>query len=134
MTFLYIPSPKTIFRGIRKLPPASYLLLDAEGGEPVIRRYWQLEFRPEAGRGEAEWIEGLRAQLADAVQSHLVSDVPIGAFLSGGVDSGSVVALMGPGEPGSRCAPSHRLRGRGLREVGYARKVAKLTPTTTSSW
>ena len=94
LTFLYIPSPKTIFRGIRKLPPASYLLLDADGGEPVIRRYWQLEFRPEAGRGEAEWIEGLRAQLADAVQSHLVSDVPIGAFLSGGVDSGSVVALM----------------------------------------
>ena len=125
LTFLYIPSPKTIFRGIRKLPPASYLLLDADGGEPVIRRYWQLEFRPEAGRGEAEWIEGLRAQLADAVQSHLVSDVPIGAFLSGGVDSGSVVALMARAAQGPVRTFSIGFEDEAFDEVGYARQVAQ---------
>ena len=125
LTFLYIPSPKTIFRGIRKLPPASYLLLDADGGEPEIRRYWQLEFRPEAGRGEAEWIEGLRAQLADAVQSHLVSDVPIGAFLSGGVDSGSVVALMARAAQGPVRTFSIGFEDEAFDEVGYARQVAQ---------
>jgi asparagine synthase (glutamine-hydrolysing) len=125
LTFLYVPSPKTIFRGIRKLPPASYLLLDADGGDPVVRRYWQLEFRPEAGRREAEWIEGLRAQLADAVQSHLVSDVPIGAFLSGGVDSGSVVALMARAAQGPVRTFSIGFEDEAFDEVGYARQVAR---------
>jgi len=94
LTFLYVPSPKTIFRAIRKLPPASFLTLDVDSGALRVERYWQLVFRPDIRRSEAETLEGLRAHLADAVRSHLVSDVPIGAFLSGGADSGTVVALM----------------------------------------
>jgi asparagine synthase (glutamine-hydrolysing) len=125
LTFLYVPGPKTMFRGIRKLPPASYLLLDADGGEPVIQRYWRLEFRPEAGRREEEWTEGLRAHLADAVQSHLVSDVPIGAFLSGGVDSGSVVALMARAGQGPVRTFSIGFEDQAFDEVGYARQVAQ---------
>ena len=94
LTYHYVPAPRTIFKAIRKLPPASTLLLPLEGGEPVVSRYWSLRFAPDARVTEQEWIERLRAELADAVQSHMVSDVPIGAFLSGGVDSSTVVALM----------------------------------------
>ncbi|MBI1893824.1 MAG: asparagine synthase (glutamine-hydrolyzing) [Candidatus Rokubacteria bacterium] len=101
LTFSYIPSPRTIFRGIRKLAPASYLVLDLDRGEPEVRRYWDLQFLPDETRTEAEWVEGLRWRLQDSVRSHLVSDVPIGAFLSGGMDSSTVVALMSQevGEP-----------------------------------
>ncbi|MGH9891844.1 MAG: asparagine synthase (glutamine-hydrolyzing), partial [bacterium] len=94
LTLHYVPSPRSIFRAVRKLPPASYLLLDLERGEPEIHRYWDLHFAPDPRPSEAEWLEGLRDHLQDAVRSHLVSDVPIGAFLSGGMDSSTVVALM----------------------------------------
>lgn len=94
LTLGYIGAPRTIFRAIRKLPPASYLLLEVDSGRQTVHRYWDLEFRPDERRSETEWMEGLRAHLADAVQSHLVADVPVGAFLSGGMDSSTVVALM----------------------------------------
>jgi asparagine synthase (glutamine-hydrolysing) len=90
----YISAPRTIFLAIRKLPPASTLLLPLDGGRPEIARYWDLRFAPDPRISEQEWIERLRAELADAVRSHMVSDVPIGAFLSGGLDSSTVVALM----------------------------------------
>ncbi len=94
LTYHYVPAPRTIFRAVRKLPPASTLLLPLDGGEPVISEYWRLRFAPDRHVTESEWIERLRTHLADAVRSHMVSDVPIGAFLSGGVDSSTVVALM----------------------------------------
>src|SRR6266436_5487157 len=94
LTFHYVPAPRTIFRSIRKLPPASTLVLSLDGGEPVVSRYWSLRFEPNSRVTEREWVERLRAELADAVQCHMISDVPIGAFLSGGVDSSTVVALM----------------------------------------
>jgi len=94
LTYHYVPAPRTIFRAVRKLPPASTLLLPLDGGEPVVSEYWRLRFAPDPHVTESEWIERLRTHLADAVRSHMVSDVPIGAFLSGGVDSSTVVALM----------------------------------------
>src|SRR6266446_7456719 len=94
LTYHYVPAPRTIFRSIRKLPPASTLILPLAGGTPVVSRYWQLQFAPDQRTGESEWLERLQGHLFDAVKSHMVSDVPIGAFLSGGVDSSSVVALM----------------------------------------
>jgi asparagine synthase (glutamine-hydrolysing) len=97
LTYHYVPSPRTIFRAIRKLPPASYLVLDLDRGEPELQRYWDLRFAPDERRSEADWGAELRVQLQDAVRSHLVSDVPIGAFLSGGLDSSTVVALMAQG-------------------------------------
>src|SRR6266478_6356550 len=94
LTFHYVPAPRTIFRSIRKLPPASTLVLALDGGEPVVSQYWSLRFEPNSRVTEREWVERLRGELADAVQCHMISDVPIGAFLSGGVDSSTVVALM----------------------------------------
>jgi asparagine synthase (glutamine-hydrolysing) len=90
----YIPAPKTVFRQIRKLQPAHRMTVSFDGKVTGPEEYWQLEFRPNHSRTEAEWIEALDAVLRDSVRAHLVSDVPFGAFLSGGVDSSAVVAYM----------------------------------------
>jgi len=92
LTFLYIPAPDTIYEGIAELPPAHYLVW--ENGRTRAQRYWRLEYRVERGHPESHYVEGLLAKLDDAVKSHLISDVPLGAFLSGGIDSSTVVALM----------------------------------------
>ena len=88
----YIPAPLSIYCGIRKLEPGHWLAVDAEGKVEGPRRYWKLDWQPDTHRSDAEWIEALDAGLRDAVGSHLVADVPFGAFLSGGVDSSTVVA------------------------------------------
>lgn len=89
----YVPDPACIFKGVRKLPPGHVLTWDAERGVE-IRQYWS-PIRPEVPvADEREAIEELRRLIADAVGSHLESDVPLGAFLSGGIDSSTVVAQM----------------------------------------
>lgn len=92
----YIPAPATIFRNVHKLPPASILTLRA-GGEPTITRYWSVidaANAPQQSCSEAEAVDALDALLRDAVSRRLISDVPLGAFLSGGTDSSLVAALM----------------------------------------
>jgi len=90
----YIPAPKTVFEQIHKLQAAHRMTVSFDGKVTGPEEYWQLEFRPNHNRNEAEWIEALDAVLRDSVRAHLVSDVPFGAFLSGGVDSSAVVAYM----------------------------------------
>jgi asparagine synthase (glutamine-hydrolysing) len=124
LTYHYVPTPGTIFRSARKLPPASTLTLSLDGGSPQISRYWSLRFAPTRGIAEAEWSEGLRAHLTDAVRSHMVSDVPIGAFLSGGVDSGTVVALMAEASARPVRTFSIGFAEADFNELGYAREVA----------
>ena len=92
LTFQYVPSPRTIWRAVRKLPPAHFLVCDAEGVR--VTRYWSLPVDPIPGLEAADCRERLRALLAEAVRVRLMSDVPLGAFLSGGIDSSAVVALM----------------------------------------
>ena len=89
----YVPAPRTIFREIRKLPPG-HLLVKERGRPAVVQRYWRLQSSPIEGRDEQEWIDEFRARFDDAVASHLVADVPLGVFLSGGVDSSGIVAAM----------------------------------------
>jgi asparagine synthase (glutamine-hydrolysing) len=125
LTLHYIPSPRTIFRSIRKLPPASYLVLDLGGAEPKIHRYWDLRFAPDSRPTEADWLDGLRWHLSDAVRSHLVSDVPIGAFLSGGVDSSTVVALMAKATGGRVRTFSIGFDDGDFDELAHAREVAR---------
>ena len=88
----YVPAPHSIFRGIRKLPPAT--LLAVEDDQVRQWRWWQLPAHTETGVSDAEWAARLRAGIDRSVQMQMVSDVPIGAFLSGGVDSSAVVAAM----------------------------------------
>ena len=88
----YVAAPGCIFKGIRKLPPAT--LLAVEDGQVREWRYWRLPERVITDVSESEWIERVRRQLDESVCMQMVSDVPIGAFLSGGVDSSAVVGLM----------------------------------------
>jgi asparagine synthase (glutamine-hydrolysing) len=93
LTFLWTPDPHTLFRGIRKLPPAH--LLTWRDGETRVREWWDVSFDEiEEGRDEAWWQERVLETLDRVVRMEMVADVPLGSFLSGGVDSSSIVALM----------------------------------------
>ncbi|MEK6406353.1 MAG: asparagine synthase (glutamine-hydrolyzing), partial [Acidobacteriota bacterium] len=92
MTFLWTPDPKTAFRGVSKLPPGHYLVY--RGGKAEVSEYWDLKFEKDDSISEAEWIERVREQVARSVRAQMLADVPLGAFLSGGIDSSAIVALM----------------------------------------
>ncbi len=92
LTYEFIIAPHTIFKGIRKLPPAH--LMSIEGGALTIERYWDVPWDVDESKNEEEWVEELRDKLDRAVRAQMMSDVPLGAFLSGGIDSSSVVAYM----------------------------------------
>jgi asparagine synthase (glutamine-hydrolysing) len=92
LSFLYTPGDASIFAGIAKLPPGH--LLRWQRGAVAVRQYWAVPVDERSPSSEGEAAEALREVLRDAVRSHLMSEVPLGAFLSGGVDSSLVVALM----------------------------------------
>ena len=91
-TLAYIPAPFSIFKGIKKLPPAHYLTY--QNGAISIKKYWNLHVEPRYAAKEEEYINRFMELLDEAVKLRLISDVPLGAFLSGGVDSSTIVALM----------------------------------------
>ncbi len=88
----YVPSPLCAFAAVRKLPPATLLVHDPDGVR--LERYWQLDFANKREGGDEELLEEVRQSLRAAVRRRMVADVPLGAFLSGGVDSAAVVAAM----------------------------------------
>ena len=92
LAFLYTPRDASIFEGVRKLPPGHFLRW--RDGRAEVKQYWQVAAEETFNGSEADAIEALGAVLEDAVRSHMVSDVPLGAFLSGGVDSSAVVGMM----------------------------------------
>jgi asparagine synthase (glutamine-hydrolysing) len=96
LAFGYIPAPQTAFRGIRKLPPAHTLTLDLTPAGVVTRleRYWTLAYEPKLRLAAEEAAAALREKLTEAVRLRMTSDVPLGAFLSGGIDSSIVTGLM----------------------------------------
>jgi asparagine synthase (glutamine-hydrolysing) len=92
LQYQYIPAPRTIFQGVHKLPPASVLVWD--GGDDVeIRRYWELQYEPKIQASAAERQEAVTELLRESVELRLRSDVPVGMFLSGGMDSSTVLAF-----------------------------------------
>jgi asparagine synthase (glutamine-hydrolysing) len=88
-----IAPPHSMFRGVRKLPPGHLLILD-EGRLPEIRPYWDLDFEPKLSGPEGSLIDELEERLIEAVSLHMVSDVPVGALLSGGLDSSLLVGIL----------------------------------------
>jgi len=119
LSFLYIPPPRTILRGIQKLPAASALIVEADRSNRLT--YWDL---PAPTAPPRDWPEAFAAQLRTAVARQMVSDVPVGAFLSGGIDSATVVAHM--------CRVSSAVRTFSIgfpqeeySELRYARQVAE---------
>jgi asparagine synthase (glutamine-hydrolysing) len=92
LSFLYVPEPRTIFKAIRALPPAHSLTL--EKGRASVRQYWKFQPSPNYHQSHRDTVDGIRAVFEDSVQAMLVSDVPLGLFLSGGIDSASILAMM----------------------------------------
>lgn len=127
----YVPAPQSILRGMRKLPPAT--LLVAEQGRSEERRYWRLPQDVDRATSEDEWVDRVRRRLEESVRMQMVSDVPIGAFLSGGVDSSAVVAFMAAAS--ERPVKTYAIGFGGgeaeayYNELPYARRVANLFGT-----
>jgi asparagine synthase (glutamine-hydrolysing) len=125
--YQYIPSPHTIYRGVKKLPPSEFIELDLSTKQFTKKTYWDIDTQasPDPSRTMNEWMEDLDALLQDAVKIRLISDVPFGAFLSGGIDSGLIVAMMS----GKLTEPvktfSIGLADDENDELPYARMVAK---------
>jgi len=94
LTLMYLPAPMTGIKGIHKLPAAHTMTIDCATGKQTVERYWSLSYQPDEGPSKEEWQEKIRAAFDESVRLRMVADVPVGAFLSGGVDSGAVVAAM----------------------------------------
>ncbi len=123
--FGYVPDPKTIYEGIHKLSPGHVLVCQRAASEPRQQRYWTLEPADDTGRFEDDVVsEELLERLQEAVRLRLVADVPLGAFLSGGVDSSTVVATMAglSEEPVNTC--SIGFTDQRYDESSYAEKIA----------
>jgi asparagine synthase (glutamine-hydrolysing) len=126
-SFGYIPAPKTIYRAVRKVLPGHYIVATASG----IREscYWDLSFQEVQEQSEADWCDRLLEELCEATRIRLMSDVPLGAFLSGGIDSSSIVALMSRlmNRPVTTC--SIGFKEKKYDEAQYALQVSRLWST-----
>ncbi|MFH0810074.1 MAG: asparagine synthase (glutamine-hydrolyzing) [Pseudomonadota bacterium] len=129
LSYLYVPAPATIFKGIKKLEPGHVLVCE-KGGRVRVNKFWELSFRPEEGLCEAAWVERLRHGLRETVRLHMLSDVPVGTLLSGGVDSTSILSL----QHGLGVSPLRSFTV-GYREEGLAdeRSYARLAADTYGS-
>ena len=122
--FAYVPDPFTAFQRIHKLPPGH--LLEYSGGEIKVRQYWDIPaYGNNAPKSEEECLQELESRLLEAVRIRLISDVPLGALLSGGVDSSIVVALMARASSGPVKTFSIGFRNQDFNEAEYARMVAE---------
>ncbi|HKN81862.1 MAG TPA: asparagine synthase (glutamine-hydrolyzing), partial [Pyrinomonadaceae bacterium] len=128
LSFDYVPAPLSIYEGINKLPAAHKLTL--ENGRVGVERYWQLSYKTiDPAPTEDEAAEHLRALLAEAVRMRLVSDVPLGVLLSGGVDSSSVAAFAVRASSEAVKTFSISFAESSFDESAYARGVAKFLGT-----
>ena len=123
----YVPFPKTIFRSIHKLPPGFTLRVTTEADRLRLteRKYWDLHYEPDYSRSEQDWCELLRDKLAEAVRIRMISEVPLGAFLSGGVDSSAVVAFMAQAQTAPVKTFSIGFKEEDFSELQYARQIAE---------
>jgi asparagine synthase (glutamine-hydrolysing) len=123
-TYLATPGDQSIVDGVKKLEPARVAI--ARPGRPLhIQRYWDVAFEPDEKATEGELVEQLRAILNESVVLHQVSDVPVGAFLSGGIDSSAIVAMMARPAAGRLKTFSIGFAEAGFDELQHARTVAK---------
>lgn len=122
LTLRIIASPRTMFSAVRKLPPAHTILF--KGGRVTIERYWTLHYEPKLRLKEADLLDRLEEHALEAVRYHMVSDVPVGAFLSGGLDSSLIVAMMRKVTTGHLQTFSGDVPYEGYSEAPYARLVA----------
>jgi asparagine synthase (glutamine-hydrolysing) len=125
LTFQYAPDPLTMFKGIYKLPAGHFMLIS--NGTYKIERYWEIKFEEEE-KPLSYFIEGTREILRNSVKAHMNSDVPRGAFLSSGVDSSTIVALLKELEQVKTFTVGFEGAG-GQSEIAYARQTANILGT-----
>jgi asparagine synthase (glutamine-hydrolysing) len=118
----FIPSPLSAFQGIQKLPPAHYLLWDS--GKIHIESYWDVAYTPKLQGDESELVQELRTRLRESIQLRMVSDVPIGMQLSGGIDSSVIVAEMANLQSAPTKTFSLGFREEPFSELPYARMIS----------
>ena len=123
LTYGYVPGSGSAFLGVRKLPPGHYLTW--RDGRTEVVRYWRLRRDQKQERSEEEWCQEILARLEEAVRLRMISDVPLGAFLSGGIDSSAVVALMSRAGAGPVKTFSIGFEEPEYDELKYARQVAE---------
>lgn len=121
LSLRYVPGDSTMFKGIKRLPPASTLSFD--DGKVEISRFWRLAFSGERRRSEEDYVDEFSELLEDSVRLRLMSDVPLGMFLSGGVDSGAILGLMS----GLNTAPVRTF------SIGFGDEVDELSDARTIS-
>jgi asparagine synthase (glutamine-hydrolysing) len=125
----YVPSPRSIFQGIQKLPPGHTLTWERWSGHHRLASYWDIDLsqseRPATGKSLDDHAAELRAVMKDSVRRELISDVPLGVFLSGGIDSSAVTAMMAELTPGNVNSFSIGFTDSSFDESTYARRVAK---------
>lgn len=124
LAFLYVPHPLCAIEGVRKLPPASTLVW--QNGESRLERYWSLAYEPKSSGSPSELQEDVHDKLREAVRLRLISERPLGAFLSGGVDSTAVVATMAELSSGPIKTFSIGFASARFNELSYARRVAEI--------
>jgi len=124
-----VTGPQSIFRKTERLPPAHTLAATHDDLRQAPRHYWRLRIEPDEGLSAEEWQEAIRAKLAETVKLHLQADVPVGALLSGGVDSSVIVAQSAGLVTGDLRTFSIGFSDGGVSELPYARQVADLYRT-----
>lgn len=124
LTYQYVPHPKTGFKNIYKLEPAHYMVVH-RNGEIEKEKYWDLDFSKKENLTEEEWKNRIEEKLKESVRMRLVSDVPLGAHLSGGIDSGLIVAMMAQEMKEPVKTFSIGFRNKERNELPHARLVAE---------
>lgn len=127
LTLQYVPSPQTGFKNIYKLPAAHYLIY--QNNKLTIRKYWSLDFNKKENHSPEEWEDIIFNEIKRAVKSHLISDVPVGVLLSGGLDSSIIVALMAQYESQKINTFSIGFDDKSFDETPYARIVSQMFKT-----
>jgi len=130
LTFLWVPGADAMIEGIRKLEPGHHLVWEA--GKLTVRRWFHMDYDPDPGPGEDEWIEAIRTTFTRAATAQMISDVPLGAFLSGGLDSSSILAAMRSAFPdreiraySARFPPGEMAAEQGVDDQPFAEAVAR---------
>lgn len=125
LAFGYITSDLSIFKSVKKLQPGHYLLLSFKDKVSInIKKYWEIQFDPDFSKTEDYWIEEINSCLSETVKLHMIADVPLGAFLSGGIDSSSVVAMMAKNSNRPVKTFSIGFKEKKFNELEFAREVA----------
>ncbi|MGN6533351.1 MAG: asparagine synthase (glutamine-hydrolyzing) [Ginsengibacter sp.] len=123
--FGYITSDLSIYKKIKKLQPAHYLILSLKDKPTIeIKKYWEIDFEPDYSKCENRWKEEIEECFSETIKLHMISDVPLGAFLSGGIDSSSVVSMMARNSNHPVKTFSIGFNEQKFNELKYARQVA----------